>query len=187
MLLGAGCERIYMEDRPYSRDGSKTRPALRSLCRELQAGDMVVVCHLECLAKSVDRLIRVILEIRDAGASMRSLSEPWADTTGEHAQMLYACLSWFYTFSQQVLQDRYTEARKAKKELGKPFGRPEVLSDAEKAEVLGWLEGGMKMSEAARRKQVHIHTIYRLRDAAEQRGLSMPRRHGKYKPDSSLG
>ena len=180
-LLAAGCGRIYVEDRPFSRDGSKTRPALRLLLRDLRAGDAVVVWRLECLAKSVDRLIRIILEIRDAGASLRSLSEPWADTTGEHAEMLYACLSWFYTFSEGVLQARYEQARKAKEEQGKPFGRPPAFTDEEKAEVLGWLEAGMMMSEAARRKQVHIHTIYRLRDAAEKEGLALPKRSGRYK------
>jgi len=180
-LLSAGCVQIYMEDQPYAVDGKKTRPALRLLLREVQAGDLVVVYRLDCLARSVDRLIRLILQLHDAGVSLRSLSEPWVDTTGEHAAIITACFSWLHGFSENVRQERYAQLRKDKEEQGKTFGRPKAFSEAERDEVLGWLADGMTMSKAARLKQVDVHTIYRLRNAAERQGIKVPRRDEKYR------
>ncbi len=185
-LIHAGCGTLYIEERVYARDGQKSRPALRRLLREMEPGDVVLVWRLECLAMSVDRLIRTVVRILDRGTALRSLSEPWADTTGESAALLKTCFSWLYGFSEEIRQSRYAMARKAKEEKRGSFGRPYALSEQDQQEIMEWMAAGLPMSEIARRKNVHVHTIYRWRDAAEKQGLALPMRTRRTKRSGGL-
>src|SRR4051794_26232628 len=48
---------------------------------QLRDGDVVVVARLDRLARSTRDLLEIAEQLKDAGAGLRSLAEPWADTT----------------------------------------------------------------------------------------------------------
>ncbi len=56
-LRSAGCDAIVQE---HGSGGSRTRPALARLVREIGAGDTLVVVRLDRLARSVSHLLNVI-------------------------------------------------------------------------------------------------------------------------------
>jgi hypothetical protein len=51
------------------------------LLDHLRAGDVVTVTRLDRLAQSTRDLLEIAERIKEAGAGLRSLAEPWADTT----------------------------------------------------------------------------------------------------------
>ena len=77
-LREAGCTRVYEEKLSGS---SRNRPELVRLLDHLRSGDVVVVNRLDRLARSTRDLLDIAEQIKDAEAGLRSLSEPWADTT----------------------------------------------------------------------------------------------------------
>ena len=75
-LTQAGCQRLFCEK--VSGAGPQ-RPELLRMLEQLRAGDTVVVWKLDRLARSTRDLLATVETIRAAGATCRSLSEPWAD------------------------------------------------------------------------------------------------------------
>lgn len=59
----------------------RARPELARLLDHLRPGDVVTVTRLDRLARSTRDLLDIAERIREAGAGLRSLAEPWADTT----------------------------------------------------------------------------------------------------------
>ena len=80
-LRDAGATRVFAE----KQSGAKTdRAQLAKAISALTAGDTLVVCKLDRLARSTRDLLNTLAAIADAGASFRSLGDPWCDTTSAH-------------------------------------------------------------------------------------------------------
>src|SRR5689334_9360664 len=77
-LRQAGCRRVYEEKISGAR---RDRPQLARLLDQLREDDVIVVTGLDRLARSTRDLLEIAEQLRDAGAGLRSLGEPWADTT----------------------------------------------------------------------------------------------------------
>jgi DNA invertase Pin-like site-specific DNA recombinase len=83
-LREAGCEKVFAE----KVSGAKTdRAAPAKTIAALTAGDTVVVCKLDRLARSTRDLLNILAAIADAGANFRSLGDPWCDTTSAHGKV----------------------------------------------------------------------------------------------------
>jgi len=77
-LQQAGCLRIFAEQiTGVWRD----RPELERLLDYLRSGDVVVVMWLDRLARSTRDLLDIAERLQRIGSGLRSLAEPWADTT----------------------------------------------------------------------------------------------------------
>jgi DNA invertase Pin-like site-specific DNA recombinase len=63
--------------------------------RSLEPGDTIVVSKLDRLARSTRGLLNTLATIGEAGASFKSLRDPWADTTTPHGRwMLMYLVDW---------------------------------------------------------------------------------------------
>ena len=73
-LHSAGCARIFAEkiSGAYS-----DRPQLAKALAALDTGDMLVVTKLDRLARSTRDLLNTLAAIADAGASFKSLGDPY--------------------------------------------------------------------------------------------------------------
>ena len=80
-LREAGCRRTYAEKVSGAR---RDRPELERLLE----GDVVVVTRLDRLARSTRDLLDIAERLRDVDAGLRSLAEPWADTTSPAGRMV---------------------------------------------------------------------------------------------------
>jgi DNA invertase Pin-like site-specific DNA recombinase len=84
-LRGAGAERLYAE----KQSGIKTdRAALARCLASLEAGDVLLVTKLDRLARSTRDLLNTLAAIGEAGASFKSLGDPWADTSSAHGRLM---------------------------------------------------------------------------------------------------
>jgi len=73
--------------------GAKTgRQQLAKAIATLVAGDTLVVCKLDRLARSTRDLLNTLDAIASAGASFKSLGDGWADTTTPHGRLMLTVL-----------------------------------------------------------------------------------------------
>jgi len=84
-LREAGCRRLYEEKLSGAQ---RNRPELARLLDQVRDDDVLVVTRLDRLARSTRDLLDVAERLRDAGAGLRSLAEPWADTTSPAGRMV---------------------------------------------------------------------------------------------------
>jgi len=84
-LREAGCRRFYEEKLSGAR---RDRPELTRLLDQVRDDDVLVVTRLDRLARSTRDLLDVAERLREAGAGLRSLAEPWADTTSPAGRMV---------------------------------------------------------------------------------------------------
>ena len=115
-----GCERIYEEKVTGAR---RTRPQLARMLDQLRAGDVVVVSRLDRLARSTRDLLEIAEQLNEAEAGLRSLREPWADTTTPAGRMVLTVFAGIAEFERELIQERIRSGIAAAKARGKRLGR----------------------------------------------------------------
>src|SRR6476646_6095121 len=120
-LKEAGCRRVYEEKVSGAR---RDRPQLARLLDQLRGGDVVVVHRLDRLARSTRDLLEIAELLRDAGAGLRSLGEPWADTTSPAGRMVLTVFAGIAEFERALIHQRTSAGRTEAKKRGVRFGRP---------------------------------------------------------------
>ncbi len=105
-LRAAGCEKVFAE----KVSGAKTdRAQLAKAIAALAAGDTLVVCKLDRLARSTRDLLNTLAEIAQLGATFKSLSDPWCDTTTPHGRLMLTVLGGLAEFERHLILARTTE------------------------------------------------------------------------------
>ena len=116
-----GCERIYEE----KVSGAKSdRPELGRMLDALREGDVVVVAELSRLSRSVRDLFDIVSRIDTVGAQIKSLKEPWLDTTTPHGRLLFTFFSGISEFERDLIRQRTLEGMAAARARGRLGGRP---------------------------------------------------------------
>lgn len=158
-LQSAGCERVFAE----KQSGAKTdRAALAKAIAALTPGDTLVVCKLDRLARSTRDLLNTLAAIADAGASFKSLSDGWADTTTPHGRLMLTVLGGLAEFERHLILARTSEGRKRAQQRGVKFGRKPKLTAHQQQEALARRANGEALAEIARSYAVSHSTISRL-------------------------
>jgi DNA invertase Pin-like site-specific DNA recombinase len=155
----AGCGRVYSE----KQSGVYTdRPQLAKAIAALAAGDCLVVCKLDRLARSTRDLLNTLDAIGKAGASFRSLSDQWADTTTPHGRLMLTVLGGLAEFERHLILSRTAEGRTRAQANGVRFGRKPVLTPYQRAEALRRRAQGETLTEIAQLFGVSHMTIARI-------------------------
>lgn len=84
-LRAAGCQRIYEEKISGAK---RERPELTRVLDHLREGDVLVATRLDRLAHATRDLLELAEILNRAGVGLRSLGEPWADTTSPSGKMV---------------------------------------------------------------------------------------------------
>jgi len=158
-LHSAGCGRIYAEkiSGAYS-----DRPQRAKALSALTAGDCLVVCKLDRLARSTRDLLNTLATISERGASFKSLSDSWADTTTPHGRLMLTVLGGLAEFERYLILSRTAEGRTRAQANGVRFGRKPSLTPYQRAEALRRRAAGETLVEIARSFNVSHMTIARL-------------------------
>lgn len=121
LLTQDGCERIYEE----KGSGAKSdRPELMRLLDALRASDVVVVTELSRLSRSVRDLFTIVGKVNEAGAEIKSLKEPWLDTTTPQGRLLFTFFSGISEFERELIRQRTLEGLAAARARGHNGGHP---------------------------------------------------------------
>ena len=98
-LHQAGCGRVYSE----KQSGTYTdRPQLAKAIKALAEGDCLVVCKLDRLARSTRDLLNTLDAIGKAGATFKSLGDPWADTTTPAGKLMLTVLGGLAEYERHL-------------------------------------------------------------------------------------
>jgi|LAHS01.1.fsa_nt_gb DNA invertase Pin-like site-specific DNA recombinase len=165
-LREAGCTVIFKEK---ISGAIRKRPELQKLLKKVKKGDILVVHRLDRLARSTQHLLEITEYLRTKDTGLRSLSEPWADTTSAAGRMILTVFAGIAEFERALIRERTAEGRKLARERGIHMGRPAKLKphEAETACKL-IMEKQVAVSEVAMKYGVHRTTIYRLVAAAQR-------------------
>jgi DNA invertase Pin-like site-specific DNA recombinase len=157
-LREAGCRRLYEEKLSGAR---RDRPELAKLLDQLREDDVLVVTRLDRLARSTRDLLDIAERLREAGAGLRSLAEPWADTTSPAGRMVLTVFAGIAEFERALILGRTGAGREAARARGVRFGRPPSLAAEQAALGRRLVEEGQPVREVARLLKVHRSTLYR--------------------------
>jgi DNA invertase Pin-like site-specific DNA recombinase len=157
-LRAAGCQRIYEEKISGAK---RNRPELTRLLEHLREGDVVVATRLDRLARSTRDLLEVAEILKQANVGLRSLAEPWADTTSPAGKMVLTVFAGIAEFERALIVERTSAGRHAARKRGVRFGRPSKLS-AEQIELgRRLISEGNSVRDVARILNCHHATLYR--------------------------
>jgi len=158
-LQAAGCSRVYAEK---ITGAQRKRSELDRLLDHLRPGDVVTVTRLDRLARSTRDLLDIAERIQEAGAGLRSLAEPWADTTTPAGRMVLTVFAGIAEFERCLIIDRTTAGRVAAKARGVKFGPKPALSAAQIQHARDLIEKeGHTVKAVAELLNVHRSTLYR--------------------------
>jgi len=157
-LREAGCRRFYEEKLSGAR---RDRPELARLLDQVRDDDVLVVTRLDRLARSTRDLLDVAERLREAGAGLRSLAEPWADTTSPAGRMVLTVFAGIAEFERALILGRTSAGRIAAQQKGVRFGRPPALASDQVALGRRLVAEGHPVREIAKLLKVHRATLYR--------------------------
>ena len=92
----------------------------------LREGDVVVVAELSRLSRSVRDLFALVGRINEIGAQIKSLKEPWLDTTTPHGRLLFTFFSGISEFERDLIRQRTKEGIVAARARGRNGGHPKL-------------------------------------------------------------
>jgi DNA invertase Pin-like site-specific DNA recombinase len=158
-LNGAGCQRIYEEK---ISGANRSRPELNRMLDQLRSGDVVVVSRLDRLARSTRDLLEIAEQLKEVEAGLRSLHEPWADTTSPAGRMVLTVFAGIAEFERALIHERTQSGRVAAQARGVRFGRPPKLTGDQVKLAQRLIEEGRSVPEVSKILRVHRATLYRV-------------------------
>ena len=157
-LRAAGCQRIYEEKISGAK---RDRPELIRLLDHVRDGDVLVATRLDRLARATRDLLELAEILNRAGVGLRSLGEPWADTTSPSGKMVLTVFAGIAEFERSLITARTSAGRLAAQEKGVRFGRPPKLSEEQIALGYRLRDEGTSVRDIARILNCHHATLYR--------------------------
>jgi DNA invertase Pin-like site-specific DNA recombinase len=158
-LKAAGCEVIFSEK---ASGGRWDRPELHKLLRELRKGDVLLVCKLDRLSRSLRDVLTIMERVQEKKAGFRSLTEA-VDTTTPAGRMMMQMVGAFAEFERAMLKERTHAGLEAARKEGRIGGRPPKLKAQQRQEIVKLVTKGKKTAaDAARLFGVHPATVSRL-------------------------
>ncbi|MEX3583242.1 MAG: recombinase family protein [Burkholderia sp.] len=135
---------------------------LARMLDHLRPGDVVTVTGLDRLARNTRDLLDIAEQMHAKGAGLRSLAEPWADTTTPAGRMVLTVFAGIAEFERSLIIDRTRTGRQAAKQRGVQFGRRPSLSPEQIEHARCLIDkDGHTAGQAAALLGVHRATLYR--------------------------
>lgn len=145
------------------QSGAKTdRQQLARAIAALAEGDTLIVAKLDRLARSTRDLLNTLAAIAAAGATFKSLDDPWCDTTTPHGRLMLTVLGGLAEFERHLILARTSDGRERARARGVRFGRKLKLTAHQRQEALARRTAGEALVDMARSYAVSHSTISRL-------------------------
>ncbi|WP_142781075.1 recombinase family protein [Agrobacterium sp. T29] len=159
-LEKAGCAEIFHEKR--SGKNRTDRPELARLLEALQPGDLVLATATDRVARDPLDLVTILKAVKDAGAGLRLLDEPFIDTTSEMADLIAFLVGWAARWQRRRILENTAQGREAARQRGVKFGRPRKLGPHEREAIVERRAQGETCARIAEAFAVSESTILRL-------------------------
>lgn len=123
LLEKEGCQRIFKE---HISGSSLERPELNRMLDTLREGDEVVFTELTRLSRSVKDLFILVEKIQEVKANVKSLKEPWLDTTTPQGRLVFSFFAGISQFERELIRQRTMEGLASARARGRKGGRPKT-------------------------------------------------------------
>ena len=157
-LFEYGCERIFQEKITGSQ---KERPELERMIDILRNGDTVVITELTRLSRSVKDLFEIVETIHSRRADIKSLKEPWLDTTTPQGKLLFTIFAGISQFDRDIIRQRTMEGLSSARARGRKGGRPRKSSQGIELALKMYDSNDYSISEIESATGVSKSTLYR--------------------------
>jgi len=166
-LTAAGCTVIYKEKASGTKAGAD-RPQLTAMLTAVQAGDLVVVCKIDRIARSTLDLLIMVKDMKARGVAFKALSSP-IDTSNSFGTLMLQIIGAIAEFERTLLLERQQDGINRARAEGKYKGRvPTAQRRSE--EVLTLLDLGFTRQAAADQIGISLASVYRIVRAAAAGG-----------------
>jgi DNA invertase Pin-like site-specific DNA recombinase len=157
-LQQLGCERIFQEKKTGT---TKERPELDRLLDQLRPGDIIVVSELTRLSRTIRDLFALVDVIHQKGAHLKSLKEPWLDTTTPQGKLLFAIFAGVSQFERDLISERTREGLASARARGRKGGRPPKSSKDMELALKMHDNQNYSISEIVKATGIGKSTLYR--------------------------
>ena len=127
------------------------RPGLQHALLDCRPGDVLVVPALDRLARSIEDLIYLSKRLQAEGVELRSIREPFIDTTNPFGAIFFHMMAALAQFEASLIGKRTSDAMKAAKARGVQLGAPAKLSEKKLAQAIECLKKGRSAEYCAKR------------------------------------
>jgi DNA invertase Pin-like site-specific DNA recombinase len=156
-LQAVNCDRIYQE----KESGVKTdRPELSAMLDYVRAGDTVICCKLDRIARSTRHLLEIVelLEGKEVAFKVLNIN---LDTSTPTGKLMLSVLAAIGQFERELMLERQREGIRIAKEAGAYKGR-KPTAQAKAKEIINLAGLGVKKEDIAKRLNIGIASVYRI-------------------------
>lgn len=158
-LEAAGCGMVYCEKITGTH---AERPQLKRVLAALQPGDTIITPACDRLARDATDLLTIARQIKETGAALRSLAEPFLDTSSDFGDVVLAILGVAAKLERRRVIERTSHGRATAKAHGVKFGPKHKLTHHQQREAAARVAAGETQRAVARSYNVSQATISRL-------------------------
>ena len=159
-LDSLGCEKIFQEQVSSVAQRSELDEAV-DFARE---GDVLVVCKLDRLARSISHLWKIIDLLEDKGVGLRVL-DIGIDTKSATGKLVLTLLGGINQFEREMMLERQREGITKAKAEGKYKGRSPTAR-SQSTNVLALRDAGSSVKSITEQLEISRASVYRIFKAA---------------------
>ena len=143
------------------------RPQLEEMMKYVRAGDVLIIHSMDRLARNLDDLRQIVVQLTKRGVRIDFLKEGLS-FTGEDSPMailLLSVMGAFAVFERALIRERQREGILLAKKKGLFRGRKKSLSHTQVSQILQKIQSGEKKTQVAKEFNISRETLYQyLRD-----------------------
>jgi len=136
------------------------------LLDKMERGDVLVVTKLDRLGRDAIDVSTTVSKLEKMGIKVHCLALGGVDLTSSAGKMTMGVINSVAQFERDLLIERTQSGLARARSQGKSLGRPRVLLNQQKQEVIEQLQEGKNIVTIAKNFNVSRQTIMRIRDAS---------------------
>jgi DNA invertase Pin-like site-specific DNA recombinase len=158
-LEGVKLDKVFT-DKASGKDTA--RPQLQAALEYLREGDLLVIHSMDRLARSVDDLRRIVLDLTRKGVYVQFLKENLIFTCEDSllSNLLLSLLGAVAEFERSMIRERQREGIALAKKAGVYKGRKPSLTAAQVAEIRKRVAAGEKKARLVEEFRISRQTLY---------------------------
>lgn len=142
------------------------RKEFMRLMDKMEKGDVLVVTKLDRLGRNAIDVIATIGKLEQIGIKVYCLALGGVDLTSPTGKMTMGVIAAVAEFERDLLIERTQAGLVRAKAQGKSLGRPQILLESQKKQVMEQLQQGKTITAVAKYFTVSRQTIMRIRETA---------------------
>lgn len=143
------------------------RKGFSRLLDKMERGDVLIVTKLDRLGRDTVDVSMTVSKLGSIGIRLHCLALGGVDLTSSAGKMTMNVINAVAQFERELLIERTQAGLSRAKSEGKRLGRPMLLSEEDRQQVLKRLSDGESISSIARQLRTSRQTIMRIRDNAQ--------------------